>query len=53
MVRFAVDGADVEITKIVLNWDNRRDDTITSIGLSRREDSRLRRTLRDAGASPR
>ena len=30
---FGVEGADVEIKKVVLNWDNRRDDTITDFGL--------------------
>jgi hypothetical protein len=28
-VKFSVDGADVEITSVVLHWDNRRDDTIS------------------------
>ena len=32
-MRIGVEGADVEITKVVLNWDNRRDDTITDFGL--------------------
>ena len=32
-VRMSVEGADVQITKAVLNWDNRRDDTITDIGV--------------------
>jgi hypothetical protein len=31
-VKFSVEGSDVEITKIVLNWDNRPDKTITEIG---------------------
>ena len=32
-VRLSVEGADVQITKAVLSWDNRRDDTITDIGV--------------------
>ena len=28
-VKLSVEGADVEITKAVLHWDNRRDDTIS------------------------
>ena len=32
-VRIGVEGADVEIKKVVLNWDNRPDDTITGIGV--------------------
>lgn len=32
-VKFSVDGADVEITKAVLHWDNRRDDTLTDVGV--------------------
>ena len=31
-VKLSVEGADVQITKAVLRWDNRRDDTITDIG---------------------
>jgi hypothetical protein len=31
-VRLAVEGADVEITQLVLGWDNRRDDTLTDVG---------------------
>ena len=31
-VKLSVDGGDVEITKLVLSWDNRPDDTITDIG---------------------
>ena len=31
-MKFSVDGADVEITKAVLHWDNRRDDTISNVG---------------------
>jgi hypothetical protein len=31
-VKLSVDGAYVQITKAVLRWDNRRDDTITDIG---------------------
>ena len=32
-VRLSVEGADVQITKAVLSWDNRPDDTITDIGV--------------------
>jgi hypothetical protein len=32
-MRIGVEGADVQITKVILNWDNRRDDTITDFGL--------------------
>jgi hypothetical protein len=31
--RLSVEGADVEISKVVLKWDNRRDQTITDIGV--------------------
>lgn len=32
-IKFSVEGADVEITKAVLGWDNRRDDTLTDVGV--------------------
>jgi hypothetical protein len=32
-VKISVEGADVQITKAVLGWDNRPDDTITDIGV--------------------
>ncbi len=32
-MKFSVDGADVEITGAVLHWDNRRDDTISNVGV--------------------
>jgi hypothetical protein len=32
-VRFSVEGGDVQITKVVLHWDNRRDDTLTDVGV--------------------
>ena len=32
-VRMSVEGADVQVTKAVLGWDNRPDDTITDIGV--------------------
>ena len=32
-MKFSVDGADVEITSAVLHWDNRRDDTISNVGV--------------------
>ena len=31
-VRLSVEGADVEITQLVLGWDNRKDDTLTDVG---------------------
>ncbi len=31
--KISVEGADVEIVKVVLSWDNRPDDTITDIGV--------------------
>ncbi len=31
-VKISVDGADVQITKVVLQWDNRKDDTLTNVG---------------------
>src|SRR4029453_1299613 len=32
-VKMSAEGADVQITKAVLGWDNRPDDTITDIGV--------------------
>ena len=32
-MKFSVEGADVEITSAVLHWDNRRDDTISNVGV--------------------
>jgi hypothetical protein len=32
-VKISVEGADVEITKLVLSWDNRPDDTLTNVGV--------------------
>jgi hypothetical protein len=31
--KISVDGADVDIAKVVLHWDNRPDDTITNVGV--------------------
>jgi len=31
-VKFSVEGADVQITSVVLHWDNRRDDTLKDVG---------------------
>jgi hypothetical protein len=31
--KISVDGADVEITKVVLRWKGRKDDTITKVGV--------------------
>ena len=32
-VKISVEGADVEISKVVLHWNNAKDDTITNIGV--------------------
>ena len=32
-MKMSVEGADVELTKVVLQWDNRRDDTMTDLGV--------------------
>ena len=32
-MKLSVEGADVQITKVVLSWDNRKDATITDIGV--------------------
>ncbi len=31
--KISVEGADVEITKVTLRWNNRKDDTITNVGV--------------------
>ena len=31
-VKLSVEGADVEITNVVLGWDNRQDTTLTNVG---------------------
>ena len=31
-VRLSVEGADVQMIKVVLGWDNRADDTLTAVG---------------------
>ncbi len=31
--KISVEGADVQITKVVLHWDNRKDDTLADVGL--------------------
>jgi|SRR5579862_6372171 len=31
-VKLSVEGADVQITNVVLHWDNRKDDTLTDLG---------------------
>jgi hypothetical protein len=31
-VKLSVEGADVQITSVVLHWDNRKDDTLTNVG---------------------
>ncbi|MDQ0323611.1 hypothetical protein QO002_005817 [Pararhizobium capsulatum DSM 1112] len=32
-VKLSAEGADVEIEKVVLHWDNRRDDTVSDFGV--------------------
>ena len=32
-IKFSVEGGDLEITKAVLQWDNRRDDTVNYVGV--------------------
>ena len=32
-VKISVEGADVQITSIVLHWDNRKDDTLKDVGV--------------------
>jgi hypothetical protein len=32
-VKLSVDGADVELKKVVLHWGNRADDTLTNLGV--------------------
>ena len=31
-VKISVEGADVTVTKLVLSWDNRKDDTVKDVG---------------------
>jgi hypothetical protein len=31
--KISVEGADVQLTKVVLHWNNRKDDTITNVGV--------------------
>ena len=32
-VKLSAEGADVDIEKVVLHWDNRRDDTVSDLGV--------------------
>ena len=32
-VKISVEGADVQITSVVLHWDNRKDDTLKDVGV--------------------
>ena len=32
-VKLSIEGADVQITNVVLHWDNRKDDTLTNVGV--------------------
>ena len=49
-MKISVEGADVQITNLVLHWDNRKDDTLTDVGVVKSGDKRLRRMLRDCKA---
>jgi len=31
--KISVEGADVQVTKVILHWDNRSDDTLTDVGV--------------------
>ena len=31
-VKVSVEGADVNVTKLILSWDNRKDDTVDNVG---------------------
>jgi hypothetical protein len=31
--KISVEGADVQITKVILHWDNRKDDTLADVGV--------------------
>ena len=42
-VRLGVEGADVQILKVVLGWDNRPDTTLNAVGTVKAEDRQLRR----------
>src|SRR4030095_4475864 len=45
--KISVEGADVEISKVVLHWNNRPDDTISNVGVVKSGGETLRRTLQD------
>ena len=32
-VKLSAEGADVQVTNLVLHWDNRKDDTLTDVGV--------------------
>ena len=46
--KITVEGADVEITKVVLRWKSKKDYTITKMGVVKSGVTTLRRTLQDA-----
>ena len=46
-VKLSVEGADVQITNLVLHWDNRKDDTLTDVGVVKSEGKQPQRMLRD------
>ena len=51
-VKLSAEGADVEIEKVVLHWDNRRDDTVSDLGILKSGGQTAAKDARDAkGAS--
>ena len=43
-VKLSAEGADVQITNLVLHWDNRKDDTMKDVGTLKAGGKRLLRT---------
>ena len=53
-VKLSVEGADVQITKLVLHWDNRTDDTLKDVGVLKSGGQTAAKDARDSrGASRR
>jgi hypothetical protein len=50
-MKLSAEGADVQITNLVLHWDNRRDDTLKDVGTLKQVGKRLRQTPQGARAS--
>ena len=46
-VKLSVEGADVQVTNVVLHWDNRRDDTLKDVGVVKSGGKPLRRMPRE------